>query len=113
MQMTCKKSTVVASLAAFLFALGATGCATESREEAQLQAQSKISLEQAEQAALAQVPGGVIKDGDIEKDMDQLLWSFDIAAPGSTNLTEVNVDAVTGGVISVVTERSGQAEEKN
>jgi hypothetical protein len=42
------------------------------------------------------------------------VWSFDIAAPGTRDITEVQVDAVTGAIVSVETETPAQqaAEKK-
>ena len=77
--------------------------------QAKLMAKAKISKETAEQTALAKVPGGAIKDGELEKENGKLQWSFDVAAPGSTDITEVNVDAINGQVISA----DKEAPEKN
>lgn len=42
------------------------------------------------------------------------MWSFDIATPGTSDITEVQVDAVTGEVVSVEKETPAQqqAEKK-
>jgi uncharacterized membrane protein YkoI len=43
-----------------------------------------------------------------------LIWSFDIATPDSKNTTEVNVDAITGDVVSVEHETpEKEAKEKD
>lgn len=94
------------------------GCASEKGEkgesegqspnkEAQLQAEAKISKADAEQIALAKVPNGTIKECELERENGHLQWSFDMAAPGQAEdtVTEVNVDAITGDVISVGTEK--------
>ena len=89
------------------------GCATEKESEAQLQAQAKISKADAEKTALAKVPGGTIKEGGIEKEKGKLIYSFDITTPGTTDITEVNVDAITGEVVAVDKESAGdEAKEK-
>ena len=101
-------------LTAAIVALGGAGCASEQQEQAALQAQAKISKEQAEQTALAKAPGGTVKEGELEQENGKLIWSFDIATPGTKSTTEVNVDALTGSVISVVTETPEQeAKEKD
>ena len=108
------KLTVISAFAAALLA----GCATEEMDsETTLQAQAKISKETAEQTALAKVPGGTIKEAEIEKEHGKLIWSFDITTPGSKDVTEVNIDAMTGDVVSVEKESSEKeakeaAEEK-
>lgn len=101
-------------LAAVLVAVGASGCATEKHEQAELQSQAKISKARAQQTALARVPGGTVKEGELEKEKGKLIWSFDIATPGSENITEIAVDAINGGVVSVEQETpEQQAKEKD
>ena len=77
------------------------GCVSTSSN---LQAQAKVSRADAEKIALAKVPGGSIKEGELEKEKGKLIWSFDIATPGTKDITEVQVDAVTGEVVSVAKE---------
>jgi uncharacterized membrane protein YkoI len=92
-------------LSAALVTVGVTGCETEKQEQAKLQAQAKISKEQAQQTALAKMPGGTVKEGELEKEKGKLIWSFDLTTPGSKGITEVNVDALTGDVVSVEKEK--------
>jgi len=104
-------------LALGLIAVGLTACATDKEEgkvtTAQLAAQAKITKADAEKAALAKVPGGTVKEGEIEKEDGKLVWSFDITTPGTADITEVLVDALTGAVISVEKETpADQAKEK-
>ena len=68
-----------------------TGCAT---------AAAKLSRADAQAIALAKVPGGTVKEGELEKEHGRLIWSFDIATPGTANITEIQVDAQTGEVVS-------------
>jgi len=106
--------------AAFPFLLAAgllVGCATHDRsgaeDQARLQAKARISRTEAEQVALARVPNGKIKSGDLEEEKGKLIWSFDITTPGSKDLTEVAVDAVTGKIVSEEKETPAQeAREK-
>lgn len=80
--------------------------------QAQLQAEAKVTRAEAEKTALAKVPNGSIKDGEIEKEHGKLIWSFDIAKPQSKNITEVQVDAKTGKIASVQEETpKDQAKE--
>ena len=83
----------------------AGGCATSGER---LAAQAKISRAQAEQTALAQVSGGKITEGELEKERGKLVWSFDIATPGSQDITEIQVDALTGQIVSRETETPKQ-----
>jgi hypothetical protein len=96
-----------------IIATSLLGCATEEKREAKLQAEAKVSRADAEKTALAKVPGGTIKEGELEKEKGKLIWSFDISAPGSSDIKEVHVDAISGGVISIETESaSAEAKEK-
>lgn len=114
------KLTTLASvaLAACLFA---GGCSTDKAEksekkssgEAALMSQAKVSKATAEQTALAKVPGGTIKEGELEKEHGKLIWSFDISTPNSRDIQEVHVDAVTGEVIAVETETPADQAKEN
>lgn len=98
-----------------------TGCASEKCEkkghhnkeakQAKLMAEAKVSKADAGKTALAQVPGGTIKEAELEKEKGKLVWSFDITTPDTKDITEVNVDAITGDVISVEKE-SAENEAK-
>jgi uncharacterized membrane protein YkoI len=108
------KVIITGVLAAAIAALGAAGCASEKQEQAELQAQAKISKEQAQQTALAKAPGGTVKEAELEKEKGKVIWSFDIATPDSKDITEVNVDASTGEVVSVEKEKpEHEAKEKD
>lgn len=101
-----KLNRIIPLLAAMaIIATCSTGCVTEEKREA------KVSKEQAENTALAKVPGGTIKEGELEKEHGKLIWSFDISTPNSTDIKEVQVDAITGELVSVKTE-SARAEAK-
>ena len=96
-----------------LLSAGLIGCATEEKKEAKLQTEAKVTRADAEKIALSKAPGGTVKEGELEKEKGKLIWSFDIAIPGSTDIKEVQVDAITGEVVSVETETPAQqAKEK-
>ena len=111
-----KNKVIISGIAvAALVALGVSGCATEKHhgccekggkntEEAKLQAEAKVSKEAAPQTALAKVPGGTVKDGELEREKGKLIWSFDVTVPDSKDIKEVAVDALTGEVVAVDTE---------
>jgi len=87
-----------------LLALGLiAGCETHKHHK-HLESEATVTKEQAQQTALAQVPGGTIKEGELEKEKGHLMWSFDIAQPGTSDIKEVQVDARTGQILSVETE---------
>jgi len=64
----------------------------------------KIERAAAEKTALARVPGGHVKEAELETEHGKLVWSFDIQQPTSTNIIEVQVDAMTGEVVGMETE---------
>src|SRR5262245_48994919 len=88
-------------LSTIVLSAGLVSCATDAQKEAKLQHESKITRAEAERIALAKVPGGTIKEGEIEKEKGKLIWSFDITTPGSTDITEVHVNALNGEVIGI------------
>lgn len=111
------KNIIITSLTLALLATALAGCECEGggkhHKHCSLAAQAKISRADAEKAALAKVPGGTIKDAELEKEDGKLIWSFDIATPGSADITEVAVCAMSGAVISVEKETpEQQAKEK-
>jgi uncharacterized membrane protein YkoI len=69
-------------------------------------AEAKVSQSDAQATAVAQVPSGTVKDSELEKEHGHLQWSFDMATPGTTDITEVNVDAMTGKVLSIDKEKA-------
>ena len=92
------------------------GCMTEKHshdKQAKLEAEAKVSRADAEKIALGKVPGGTIKEGELEKEKGKLIWSFDVSTPGTKDITEVNIDAITGAVIAVDKETAAdEAKEK-
>ena len=55
---------------------------------------AKVSQGGAEKIALARTPGGSVKESELEKEHGKLVWSFDIAIPGTSDITQVQVDAI-------------------
>jgi hypothetical protein len=80
------------------------GCATEN--ESQLQAKAKISKADAQATALAKVLNGTVKDCELEREHGKIIYSFAITTPDSKDITEVNVDALTGAVVNVEHEKA-------
>ncbi len=84
------------------------GCESDehdSGKQARLRAESKISEADAMSTALTRAPNGTIKESELEKEHGKLIWSFDIATPDSKEITEVNVDAIDGSIVSVEKEK--------
>jgi len=47
------------------------------------------------------VPNGTIKESELEREHGHLQWSFDMAVPDQKDITEVNIDAITGDVLNI------------
>ena len=113
------KKIIGMALAAALLA----GCASEESEhhheskeakQAKLMAKAKVSQADAQATALAQVSNGTVKESELEKEHGKIIWSFDIATPDTKDITEVNVDAISGQVVSKETEKpENEANEKD
>jgi uncharacterized membrane protein YkoI len=84
---------------AMIAALMLVAAVAMAETQAQLQKEAKISMEKARATALKKVPGGKIESAELEREHGKLIYSFDIktSKPG---VTEVNVDAITGKIIS-------------
>lgn len=85
---------------AMCLALGAFSAACADDDDQALEKQSKISRAQAEKIALERVPG-TVSDTDIERDAGKLYWSIDIRPAKGGVEKEVDVDAMSGTVLSV------------
>lgn len=122
--MKLKNKSIVGAAMSFLFLVGvfAVGSINVSAQEkgekqdANLARQAKISMTQAREIAQKQA-SGKIEGEELEKEHGKLLYSFDIRnSKGS--ITEVQVDAKTGKLLSVKEEskkdemREKQQDEK-
>jgi hypothetical protein len=92
------------STAAILVTLVCADSLKAGSREKQLEKEAKITRNQAEHLALAKVAHGRVSDAELEREHGILIWSFDITQPGTRNISEVQVDAKTGKVVSVKTE---------
>jgi uncharacterized membrane protein YkoI len=68
--------------------------------------QAKVSMEAARRTALERVPGKV-KSEELEQEGGRWIYSFEIAPAGEKGklVKEVNIDADTGKIVGVETER--------
>lgn len=84
----------------------------ESADPALL-AKAKIGEEAATKIALKKVPNAKVESKELEEENGKLVWSFDLQTPGTTDITEVQVDAKTGAVVSTKIEKvKEQMKEK-
>lgn len=111
MNLMRNKTTIHALLVGGMLAALGSGCATHP-SQAELQARAKVSRAEAERTALAKAPGGTVKEAELEMEHGKLVWSFDIATPGTKNITEILVDAVTGQIAGVEHETPEQQAEE-
>jgi flagellar motor protein MotB len=93
-------------------ATGAQPAVTVKEEKPGLLAQAKVQPDKAQQAALGRVANGTITKAEIEQEHKKLIYSYDIAVPGKSGITEVHVDAMTGKVLSTEHEKSEEAAAK-
>ncbi|MHB1310937.1 MAG: PepSY domain-containing protein [Gemmatimonadaceae bacterium] len=103
-------ATVFISLAAATAGAQQAPVAKVSKEQAALRATAKVSEESARAIALKAVPGATVKEGELEKENGKLIWSFDLKVAGKKGVEEVQVDAITGKVVS--REHESDAVEK-
>lgn len=83
-----------------------------AESQAELKMQAKISQEDAAKTALAKIPDGKVQAAELEKEHGKLIWSFDISMPKSKSITEIQVDAKTGKIVSTQIETpADQAKE--
>jgi uncharacterized membrane protein YkoI len=68
--------------------------------QASLQKEAKISEATARATALKEIPNGVVKSSELEREGGKLIYSYDITVPGKTGIDEVNVNAVDGSVVA-------------
>lgn len=74
--------------------------------------EAKVTRSEAEHVAVTKVPHGNVKTGELEREHGKLIWSFDISQPDTKNITEVQVDAKSGKVVSIQSETpADQAKE--
>ena len=67
---------------------------------------AKVTSDVAIKTAQGKVPGATIASAEIENEKGKLIYSFDMKTAGKDGIDEVNVDAMTGAVISVAHESS-------
>ena len=68
--------------------------------QAELQKEAKMTMVDARALAQKTVPAGKVASGEIEREGGKLIYSFDMKVPGKSGIDEVNIDAMTGTLIS-------------
>ncbi len=111
---TMKSTRLIPTLLALVVtaALGLTAATAKEKDDPKLLAKAKVTKAEAEKTALTKAPNGTVKDAELEEENGKLVWSFDIARPGTKDITEVQVDAITGKIVLVEVETpKDQAKE--
>ena len=92
-----------AALTAFLVLAPATlHAANTTTEQAKLQKEAKISMEEAKEIALKHVKkDSKIESSELERENGKLIYSFDVREPNRKDVTEVNVNAMDGKIVAI------------
>lgn len=81
-----------------------SSAAAKRTDDAKLRTEAKITEAAARVTALKEIPAGKIRSGELERENGKLIYSFDIKVAGKSGIEEVQVDAITGLVVSNVHE---------
>lgn len=99
------------TFAALAFAIGVACAALAqepslkiSEERPGLFKKAKIAPADAQKTAQAKFPAAKIKSGELENEAGKLIYTFDIQQAGVKGIEEVNIDAMTGAIISTTHE---------
>ncbi len=91
-------------ITALLIAGAARAAAVDAdckEEKPGLAAKARVSCPEARKTALARVGSSEVKQAELEEEGGKLVYSFDLAVRGKTGIEEVQVDALTGKIVSV------------
>ena len=98
------RTTALVPLALVLAASAASAQATTHHKrvetQAQLQKEAKMTMADARAMALREVPNSKVEAGEIEREGGKLIYSFDMKVANRTGIDEVNIDAMTGKLVS-------------
>jgi hypothetical protein len=97
-----------APVLATVAALGFSHAFAAAPSQDALMAQARVTKEQATHTAIGKVPNGVVRSAELEREHGKLIWSFDMAQAGRSGVTEVQVDAVNGRIVSLKHESASQ-----
>jgi len=98
------RTTALIPLALLLAAsvAGAQGTVHSRKAESQadLQKEAKMTMVDARAMALREVPNSKVQAGEIEREGGKLIYSFDMKVTNKSGIDEVNIDAMTGKLVS-------------
>jgi len=67
---------------------------------ASLRREAKIKEKTARATALKEVPNGKVRTSELERENGKLIYTFGIKVAGKTGIEEVNINAITGAVVT-------------
>jgi uncharacterized membrane protein YkoI len=70
--------------------------------------EATIPADSALRLALTRVPGGQLREAELEREKGRLVYSFDLAVAGKSGIDEVLVDATTGEIVEVSHESAAE-----
>lgn len=104
-----KSSFALAVAATAALAIEARGQGAYKRElPDSLVKQAKVPEAAAAITARKRVPKGVIESVELEREHGTLVYSYDLRTVGKSGIDEVQVDAITGKIVSVAHETPAQ-----
>ena len=71
-----------------------------AQSQAALKREAKISEATARAIALKEVPNGIVKSSELEREHGTLIYSYDIKVPGKTGIEEIAVSAINGSIVA-------------
>jgi lipopolysaccharide export LptBFGC system permease protein LptF len=90
--------TVAAAVSSLLLSIANAVAGDET--QAKVKVKAKITKQQAEAIVLSRVRNGVVKSAELEREHGRLVWSFDVAQQTHAGVTEIQVDARNGKIVS-------------
>jgi uncharacterized membrane protein YkoI len=106
------RATMMLVLSASVCAAAGAQTPKKSKSPASLKKKTTVSPEEARAIALKQLPGE-IEEEELEREHGKLVYSYDIRPTGQQGITEVQVSAVDGSIVSVEKEdAASEAREK-
>ena len=89
-----------------------TAAKTMKEDKPGLLARARVTPDSARRLALAQVANGMIDEEEIEEEHGKLVYSFDIKVRGRRGVEEVQIDALSGAMVSHEHETPRQAAQE-
>ena len=93
-------------------AQAATAVKPMKEAKAGMLARARVTPDSARRLALAQVANGAIDEEEIEEEHGKLVYSFDIKVRGRRGVEEVQIDALSGAIVSHEHETPRQAAQE-